>query len=56
MSKISKNENGNISVKIEIHDTRQVILLTYNHRGSRYQASRIDVINQIAAQLKRTYY
>lgn len=35
-SKISKNENCHISVKIEIHDTRQVVLLSYNHRGSRY--------------------
>lgn len=35
-SKISKNENCNISIKIEIHDTRQVVLLSYNHRGSRY--------------------
>ena len=51
LSEISKNENGNILVKIKMHDIRQVILLSYNHRGGRYQASRIDVINKVAVQL-----
>ena len=41
---ISKSENGHTSVKIEMHDTREVRLLSYNHRGGRYQAPRIDVI------------
>lgn len=55
LSEIIKNEKGNISVKCNMHDTRQVILLSYKHAVGRYQASRIDFINKIALQLKRTF-
>ena len=32
LSETGENENGYISVKIKMNDTRQVILLSYNHK------------------------
>ena len=32
LSEISENGNVNISVKIKMHDIRQVILLSYHHK------------------------
>ena len=55
LSGISKNKNGNILVKFKIHnDTTKNMLLDYNHRGDRYQDSKIDAIKEIAAQPKES--